>query len=80
MSDSKRGAVASDLTFAVFHFIANSQNLKISYYFFFFFFDSHHIFLQKNYNLGQTIVDNFTNLSQIDFSMGCFTADFFAIF
>ena len=28
-----------------------------------------------NYNLGQNMVDKFTKLSKINFSMGCFTAD-----
>ena len=33
-----------------------------------------------HYNLGQKVEDKFTKLSKIDFSIECFTADFFLRF
>ena len=35
---------------------------------------------QKNYNVGQKVVDKFTKLSKIDFSMEYFTVDFLQFF
>ena len=38
------------------------------------------LFETIEYNLGQRIRDKFPNLSKIDFSMECFTADFSQFF